>query len=300
MQKIKVYHYDAFTTVPNKGNPAGIVFEAEDLTDQQMVEIARKVGFNETSFVLESEVGDYRIRFFTPGHEMNLCGHATIATWYALKTRGFLHGNGSSAEFSQETKAGTLPIRIETSADETTLVWMKQTPAEFIPFEGSLDHLAQSIGLTMDDLDLSLPVVYGSTGIWTLLVPIRKLDAFKKMVPDNQRFPSLLNEMPRASVHPFCLETFDPTADMHGRHFSSPFSVTVEDAVTGTASGVMGAYYAKYIKRDEFQQQLIVEQGQEIGREGRVQVHVTRPGDQFHVEIAGTAVYVKEFEVEIQ
>ena len=81
--------------------------------------------------------------------------------------------------------------------------------------------------------------------------------------------------MPKASIHPFCLETYDSDSDMHARHFSSPSSGTIEDAVTGTASGVMGAYFAKYITRDfEESLNLVVEQGQEIGKNGRVMVRV--------------------------
>ncbi|MNI89904.1 putative isomerase YddE [compost metagenome] len=101
--------------------------------------------------------------------------------------------------------------------------------------------------------------------------------------------------MPTASIHPFCLETLDPAANMHARHFSSPYSGTTEDPVTGTASGVMGAYYATYIQ-DAPVLELLIEQGQELGKDGRVQVTVTN-GEQ--IEITGTAVYVKSFEVSI-
>ena len=79
-----VKHIDAFSTIPNKGNPAGVVLDGENYTDQEMQEIAKKVGFNETAFVVPSTKADFRIRFFTPGHEMNLCGHATMGTIYAL------------------------------------------------------------------------------------------------------------------------------------------------------------------------------------------------------------------------
>lgn len=61
---------------------------------------------------------------------------------------------------------------------------------------------------------------------------------------------------------------------MHARHFSSPFSGTIEDAVTGTASGAMGAYYQKYICSSKENQLLKVEQGNEIGRAGIVEVEV--------------------------
>jgi PhzF family phenazine biosynthesis protein len=106
--------------------------------------------------------------------------------------------------------------------------------------------------------------------------------------------------MPRATIHPFCLETYDKAAHMHARHFSSPYSGTIEDPVTGTASGVMGADYANYIKKDfDMQWDLLVEQGHEIGRDGRVGVSVTKTNGGLEVEIAGNAVYVNEFEVSL-
>jgi PhzF family phenazine biosynthesis protein len=119
------------------------------------------------------------------------------------------------------------------------------------------------------------------------------------MQPLTERFPQVLKEIPNASLHPFSLEVMDEKADMHARHFSSPFAGTVEDPVTGTASGVMGAYYAKYINPDfKDSLKLIVEQGQEIGRNGRVYVQVTRQEEELVVEISGTAVFVDEYILE--
>lgn len=124
---------------------------------------------------------------------------------------------------------------------------MQQGNPEFIPFSGDVGRLMQSIGLSVYDWDSRYPVVYGSTGTWTVLIPIRKLESFNSMVPNNKEFPNILLENLRASVQPFCLETNDPESLMHARHFSSPYSGTVEDPVTGTASGVMGAYYMNHI-----------------------------------------------------
>ncbi|MEI3607555.1 PhzF family phenazine biosynthesis isomerase [Pseudogracilibacillus sp. SE30717A] len=295
MKMVKVYHYDAFSIEPNKGNPAGVVLNGDDLTDEEMQEVAFKVGFNETSFPIKSNNADHRIRFFTPGHEMNLCGHATMATIYALKTRGLL---GDKTDFTIETKAGVLPIKISSTTDNETYITMKQAPPQFKDYKGSKEDLANAIGITIDDIDDELPILYGSTGNWTLLIPIKTLDAFKKMKPNNKSFPTVLKEMPKASIHPFCLETYDSDADMHARHFSSPFSGTIEDAVTGTASGVMGAYFAKYIKRNfEESLNLVVEQGQEMDKDGRVMVRVSNNEDNYDIEITGNAVYVKEFDV---
>ncbi|MEH7331696.1 PhzF family phenazine biosynthesis isomerase [Neobacillus drentensis] len=295
MKSVTVFHYDAFSKEPDKGNPAGVVLNGDNLTNNEMQEIAFKAGFNETAFIMNSEAADLRIRYFTPGHEMDLCGHGTMAAIYALKKKGLLKQKDT---LTIETLAGILPIKIGALSDADIQITMKQASPQFKEFTGSVEALANSIGLVKEDIDDTLPILYGSTGIWTLLLPIKKLETFKKMTPNNELFPSLLKERPKASLHPFCLETYDDNAHMHARHFSSPYSGTIEDPVTGTASGVMGAYFASYINSHfEKTLELLVEQGQEMDKDGRVRVHVTKNKDKFDIEITGSAVYVKEFEV---
>ncbi|EOP11688.1 MULTISPECIES: PhzF family phenazine biosynthesis protein [unclassified Bacillus (in: firmicutes)] len=297
MKNINVFHYDAFTNKQNMGNPAGIVLDADGLTEEEMQRIAEKVGFNGTSFVLYSEVADIRMRYFTPGFEMDLCGHGTVGTIYALRERGLLE---EKTNLTIETKAGVLPIQIGVNEKGETFIKMRQAVPKFKDFTGSKEELAHSIGLNVNDLDVSLPIVYGSTGNWTVIVPIKNLDACERMKPNTDAFPSVLKEIPNASIHPVCLETYDEKVQMHGRHFSSAYAGTIEDPVTGTASGVMGAYYATYLDKNfDHELELIVEQGQEINKDGRVTVYVTKhvENDNLQIDIAGTAVYVKEFEV---
>ena len=76
---MRIYKYEAFTDKASMGNPAGVVFGCDNLTEDEMQKTAEKAGFNETVFLLESKEADVKMRYFTPGHEMNLCGHATIA-----------------------------------------------------------------------------------------------------------------------------------------------------------------------------------------------------------------------------
>ena len=294
--KIRVLHYDAFTDQPGKGNPAGIVLNAGGLSDEQMLAAAAAVGFNETVFITPSSAADLRLRYFTPGQEMNLCGHATVASVFMLDEQGRV----SSDKLLIETRAGILPVSLNRETGRTQ-IGMQQAPYREENFNGSLSALADAVGLTEEDLDEQYPVVYGSTGSWTVLLPVKHLDAFRKMRPDNRRFPEILTQNPRASVHPFCMETIHPEASMHGRHFSSPFSGTVEDPVTGTASGVMGMYYQKHIEKNApggKPGEILVEQGQETGRDGIIRVCLPdRPSDA--VRIYGTAVFVKEFDVEL-
>ena len=293
--KIRVLHYDAFTDKPGKGNPAGIVPDAGGLSDEQMLAAAAAVGFNETVFIMSSSAADMKLRYFTPGQEMDLCGHATVASLFMLDEQGRV----SSNKLLIETGAGILPVTLNRETGRTQ-VGMQQASYREEHFNGSISALADAVGLTENDLDERYPAVYGSTGSWTLLLPVKHLDTFRKMKPDNRRFPEILTEKPRASVHPFCLETIHPEASMHGRHFSSPFSGTVEDPVTGTASGVMGMYYQKYIENNApggKHAEILIEQGQEIGRDGIVRVCLPERSSDA-VRIYGTAVFVKEFEVE--
>lgn len=133
-------------------------------------------------------------------------------------------------------------------------------------------RLFHAMGLSADDWDKDYPIVYGSTGTWTVLIPVKELAPFAKMKPRNHLFPDILTANPKASIHPFCMSAHDKTAHMHARHFSSPYSGTVEDPITGTASGVMGAYYLTFIKPEFNDVQLVIEQGQEVNRDGRVLV----------------------------
>lgn len=225
---------------------------------------------------------------------MNLCGHATIGSMYCMKTLGLI--SDSMKEVTIETNVGILPVLFE-RRDGEIFVTMKQDEPQFFPFQGSVDALAQSIGLSSSDIDGTLPIVYGSTGTWTLLVYVKSKESFWKMKPTNSEFPDILTEKPKTSVHPFTILKNEDEIIMHARHFSSPYSGTIEDAVTGTASGVMGAYYLTYLRKDIECADIIVEQGQEINRDGKVYVSVKRTQSGMDVYISGTGVFVQELEV---
>ena len=293
----RVLHFDAFAARPGMGNPAGVVLDAKPLSGAAMQTVARAVGFNETAFILPSTKADLRLRYFTPGHEVDLCGHATIGSFVALYQHGLLPGTGFPRRLLMETGAGLLPVTVE-DGESGPIAIMAQAPARFGGFNGSRAALACVLGIGEDDLHPDLPVLYGSTGLWTLVVPIRTLDAIRRMKPLTAEFPSVLLERPDASIHPFCLETTDPSAHMHARHFSSPRSGTVEDPVTGTASGVLGAYCLEFI-RAAADMPLVVEQGQEVGRDGRVWVWVEKREGEYDVRVGGTGCFVREMAIDL-
>jgi PhzF family phenazine biosynthesis protein len=223
---------------------------------------------------------------------MNLCGHATVAAISALIER---KGEIGSIKWIVETLAGIIDVEYNSENEEVT---MTQVDAEFAEFTGNKEELMKTLDLSEKDLDDRYPIMYGNTGTWTLIVPIKSLNSFHKMHPHNSDFPKVLKENPHSSIHPITLETFNKNNHMHGRHFSSCYSGTIEDPVTGTASGVMSAYYIKYIEPISAIE-ILIEQGQEIGKDGLVYAWAEKYNNGIKVRIAGTAVKVKQFEITI-
>lgn len=283
-----VLRVDAFTRISGKGNPAGVVLNGDELSTETMQEIARKVGFNETVFVCTSEKADIQLRYFTPGHETPLCGHATIGAVFAL-----YDGQGDQ-ELSIETVAGILPVHYN---DQLKRITMRQAKPQFVDFKGDRLALCKSLGIQPEDLHSELPIQYGNTGSWTLLVPVANENSLNKMNPDTELFPDILKEIPRASIHPFAILS-EVRREFTARHFSSPYSGTVEDSVTGTASGVMGAYVRNqlYLADDEIE--LTVFQGQHVQSEGCVNVYVNQTvHGECEVKISGEACFNKYIEI---
>lgn len=289
IKKCEVLHIDAFSNIPELGNPAGVVLNGDQYSTKEMQQIAKAVGFNETVFICESKEADMKLRYFTPGHETPLCGHATMAALYAC------YGNSKQDAFVEvETGAGILPMHYDA---ENKLMTMTQATPRFIAFESDVEALCQSLNIEKQDLDEELPIVYGNTGSWTLLVPVKSEMILDKMIADPQQFPNILKEKPQSSIHPFT--RFSDQADFSARHFSSPFSMTKEDPVTGTASGVIGAFAMLNLTFDKKKQTFEVVQGRHVGKLGRVRVHITRENDLLNVQISGTATFVKKIYPEI-
>ena len=97
-KKIEVQILNAFVDNNKGGNPAGVVLNADNLTNEQKLKIAKKVGLSETAFVSKSEIADFKLDFFTPTRQIAHCGHATIATFSYLSQSGLIKNTLSSKE----------------------------------------------------------------------------------------------------------------------------------------------------------------------------------------------------------
>ncbi len=104
---IRVYAVDAFTDGPNSGNPAAVCILEKEIPDRTKQKIASRIDLPETAFLLKRK-GVFELRWFTPKMEVDLCGHATLASAHILFTLGILP-DMEDAVFS--TKSGVLTAR---------------------------------------------------------------------------------------------------------------------------------------------------------------------------------------------
>ncbi|MFB6093500.1 MAG: PhzF family phenazine biosynthesis protein [Halanaeroarchaeum sp.] len=227
---------DAFTDRAYAGNPAGVVPDAADLDADQMQSIAGELGASETAFVRPSTAADRRLRYFTPTTEIDLCGHATVASLVHLAESGAL----DAGEHTIETNVGLLDVRVD--ADGTA--WMTQSPPTVERVDLDTGRVADALGVDATAVEAvlgDLPMAVASTGLPFLVVPIDFLEPLGTAAPDDAAVEALADEVDAAGVYAFTLDTIDGDATVHGRAFV-PGAGIPEDPVTGTASGATAAY----------------------------------------------------------
>ena len=278
MDRRRALLVDAFTVDPYTGNPAGVVPDAGDLEDEQMQAIAAELGASETAFLGPSEAASRRIRYFTPTTEVDLCGHATIASLAYLHQSGFL----DPGTYDIETNVGVLPVRI----GEDGRVWMTQDTPTVGTVDVPFSAVADALGIHEDalrEVGDDLPLATASTGFPFLVVPLAYLENLGSAAPDFDAVEGLANEVGAKGVYAFTFDTLEARSTVHGRAFV-PGAGIPEDPVTGTASGATGAYLREFDAFDEMPDELWFEQGHFVDQPGRV---IVRAGDA--VEVGGRA-----------
>ena len=289
--KINVKKVNAFTESLEGGNPAGVVLDLPDLTDEQMKHVSRVLSVSETAFVFPSRKADYKIRFFSPDVEVNLCGHATIATFFTMALEGIFSQNINTV-ITQETKAGVLPVDIYFSDETVDRVMMTQATPRYKDICLDISILADSLNISVDEIDDSLPKQIVSTGLFTLPLCVKSFDILKVINPDFEKIKKLCSRFGVGSFHLFTFDTVESDSIYHARNFAPVYGVN-EDPVTGTANGAVCSYLIKNkIVKDR---NLICEQGDIMGRPGRVFVEIDRDG----VKVGGKARVVEEREISV-
>jgi len=220
---LKLWQVDAFAAKPLEGNPAAIVPLEAWLDDGLMQRIAGENNLSETAFLVKTAPGQYDLRWFTPASEVDLCGHATLAS--AWTVFNVLEPEAKTVDFS--TRAGTLTVKRGPDAHLTmSLPTEVMKPAE--------PTLAQSIAAALD-APAPREVFTGSNlmAVWDDPADVRALKGPGNIAAVLAPELGLIVTAPGDEGHDFISRYFAP-------HHGIP-----EDPVTGSAHCALVPYWAK-------------------------------------------------------
>lgn len=277
---------DAFTRRPLYGNPAAVVFDADEIPGETMQKIAREMNLSETVFILKPTTpeADYRVRIFTPMSEMPFAGHPTVAAAHSVLAR--YPDKADATLLRQECGIGIVPVEVIPSNGGTLLRMTQGAPA-YRDSGLSRETVAKMLGCAESDLADS-PFEVVSTGVQWLVVELSRFAAISALNPDQGLIARECKALRAAGVTVFVERGDGGPVRIRVRTFA-PGEGVAEDPVCGSGNGSVAAFIARHKHAGDATGSYVAEQGIEIGRDGEIHASWEREGEALRVRIGGEA-----------
>jgi PhzF family phenazine biosynthesis protein len=222
----EIFQVDAFTDKPFAGNPAAVCILPEAADDQWMQHLANEMNLSETAFLVQQGDG-FNLRWFTPMVEVELCGHATLASAHVLWEKGFLSPDRQARFY---TKSGLLGA-VRKGA------WIElDFPAEPEKQADIPDRLIKALGIKHS---------YAGRNRFDFLIEVESVETVRKITPDFTLLRSL-------SGRGFIITSRSDSSEFDFiSRFFAPAAGVNEDPVTGSAHCCLGPYWAKKLAKEE-------------------------------------------------
>ena len=288
MRNFTFYILDVFTEERYAGNQLAVVRNAGSLSGEEMQRVAAEFGFSETTFILSEEPGDggYGVRIFTPREEVPFAGHPTLGTAHVI---AWEIAGGAVERVTLDLQAGSIPVTV---AD---ILWMRQLSPSFGETLETAE-LSRVLGLREEDLDDRYPAQEVSTGLPTIVVPLRNLDALVRCRVDLNAYYKLVGRTTAKGLLAYAPETREEGNHLAARFFADYYGVP-EDPATGSANGCLAAYL---VEREYFGPEPVdvrVEQGYEMGRPSLLYLRAEKRGEEIAVSVGGRVQMVAKGEL---
>ncbi|MEV5633374.1 PhzF family phenazine biosynthesis protein [Micromonospora tulbaghiae] len=281
-----VNRYAAFTADPTGGNPAGVVLDATGVGDAEMQQVAARVGYSETAFLVPAGGGGrFTVRYFSPKAEVPFCGHATIAAAVAYAER---HGPGV---LHLDTRAGLVEVVTSVQADGATTATLTSVAPRTVPLGADdLAALLAALRWSPDDLDATLPPRVAYAGAWHPIVAAATRQRLADLDYDMAALSALMAERDWTTID---LVHRESPLVFHARNPFPPGGV-VEDAATGAAAAAFGGYLRE-LGLVQPPATVTVRQGEDMGRPSLLTVGIPA-GPGTGIAVTGTAVPIPPVE----
>lgn len=281
---MKFYIVDAFTSVPFGGNTAGVVLLEDDKgfpSDTLMQKIAAQLRYSETAFIKQNGEKDFTIRYFTPEGEVDLCGHATIASFKVLMECG---RTTEGDVCLNRTLAGDLNVYVGEQ------IMMDMATPQVVGKEVEMKELYRIMaGREMETVQ-ELPVEIISTGLPDIILPLASVEELQSLKPDMQALAKLSNELEVTGVHAFAIADDNYTA--HVRNFAPLYGID-EESATGTANGALSYYLFRHGIAKEGDRCTYL-QGEAMGRASEISAQIETGGK---IKVGGNAAIMASGEL---
>ena len=310
MPEYRFIQLDVFTDRAFCGNPLAVFPEAEGISDEHMLKIAREMNLSETVFVLKPESDQVlrRLRIFTPMRELPFAGHPIVGTWIGLAREGVVappDGGNGWQHILHEVGIGVLPLDVEFKDGQAVQAVMTQGAFNVISdVEDAHEQaeVARSLGLNREDLDESLPIQVITTGLACFAVPVRSLADLRDIKVNSTLLSEIYTRHGGTGCLAFTRETLEVGASRAHARFFAPADNIPEDPATGSACGALGGYLIHHgalsLEPEDGRYKFVIEQGDFINRPSRVNLDVKgEAGNVEEVKVGGSAVLVARGEV---
>lgn len=280
ISEVEIYQIDAFTKETFSGNPAGVTF-VNGLSEKQKQSIAREMNLSETAFISESKNADYKLQWFTPTKEVDLCGHATIASLHFLYEKNIIKEN-------QFINFETLSGIIKCYTKDRRYFMQIPTPDLQI-FSGCTEEILEALNTNRTNVCNS-PFILLNNGY--LFIQVDSVKSLWEISPDFKALKGLSDSKKEFfDIAVFTIETIDNNSSAQVRFFA-PFHGINEDPVTGSACGPLLLVLKKLSLLTNYSNNEIIyfEQGDILNRKGRVGVQFNEVNNELF--ISGNAVTV--------
>ncbi len=282
---MKQYIISSFISKSGGGNKAAVVLDRKGLSAEQMLNIAKVNNFSETAFInmKESDTENYLIRYFTPIEEVDICGHAALASFYLLDDLGHI----KSGIVYHKTKAGKLKV---IKKDDIFLIQMKQPE---ISGYSSIDDILDITTLKRDEI---IPNKYNtisivSTGLKDAIIEVDSLKTLRDMNINKEKMITYCREKNIIGAHVVSRETVEKDSDFACRNFAPAVGID-EESATGTSNASLIYYIISLgiekIKETPYK----IEQGYFMGSPSNVYVSAFTEGN-IEIYVGGKAVTLK-------
>ncbi len=277
--RLKFKIVDVFTSIPFKGNPVAVVFDADNLSIDQMQQIANWMNLSETTFIQSSTIGDYKLRIFSPKSENTFAGHPTIGSAFALLESGAIPAEKD--EFYQDCQAGLVRI-----TKENDLLFAQMPYVKVLDTKIAKDEYIDALGCEIPND----PVVIDAGPHWAV-ASVKELSSLQNIKINADLTCRLSDKSDIMGLVVYCIV---PSSGVHVRTFA-PIVGALEDPVCGSGNAAVALHIKLSGNMEVFGKQYSGFQGEALGRNGLVKVRYE--GE--NILIGGNAVSVIDGTVSI-